>query len=98
MPAYLIVDTQPTDDTKIAEYRKLSTKAVEAAGGRFIVRGGQFKVVEGDWKPSRIVVVEFPSYQAALAFYDGGLYRAARAQRAGASAYFNAIIVEGAPQ
>jgi uncharacterized protein (DUF1330 family) len=45
-----------------------------------------------------VVLVEFPSYEGAKAFYDSELYKAARAQREGATEFFNAIIVEGLPQ
>jgi uncharacterized protein (DUF1330 family) len=99
MPAaYMIVDAKVINDEQYAGYRQLSPGAVAAAGGKFIVRGGKTETLEGTWKPSRVVVIEFPSYEAAQSFYDSELYRAARAARAGATEFFNAIIVEGLPQ
>ncbi len=98
MPAYMIVDAKVTNDEQYAGYRALSPGAIDAAGGKFIARGGQTEVLEGNWKPNRVVVVEFPTYAIAKAFYDSELYKTARAQRAGATEFFNAIIVEGLPQ
>jgi uncharacterized protein (DUF1330 family) len=98
MPAYMIVDAKVINDEQYAGYRALSPAAIAAAGGKFIARGGQTTVLEGNWNPNRVVLVEFPSYEGAKAFYDSELYKAARAQREGATEFFNAIIVEGLPQ
>lgn len=95
MAAYVIADIKVSDETRYAEYRALSPGAVAAAGGEFIVRGGRHETMEGGWKPNRMVMLKFASYDAARAFYDSELYRAARAKRAGATEYFNMIIVEG---
>jgi uncharacterized protein (DUF1330 family) len=75
----------------------LSPGAIAAAGGRFIVRGGEVDVLEGNWRPGRVVVVEFETMAAAKAFYDSALYRKAREARAGATEVFNMICVEGVP-
>ena len=61
MPAYFIVDNEVTDPTRFEKYRKQVRATVEKYGGRFLVRGGQLQTLEGDWKPKRIVVTEFPS-------------------------------------
>jgi uncharacterized protein (DUF1330 family) len=73
----------------------LSPGAIAAAGGRFIVRGGAHETLEGLWQPNRLVVIEFPSYAAARAFYDSEKYREARARRAGATEFFNMVVVDG---
>jgi uncharacterized protein (DUF1330 family) len=98
MPAYMIVDAKVINDEQYAGYRALSPAAIAAAGGKFIARGGQTAVLEGNWNPNRVVLVEFPTYEGAKAFYDSELYKAARVARAGATEFFNAIIVEGLPQ
>jgi uncharacterized protein (DUF1330 family) len=96
MPAaYVIADVKVSNPEQYEQYRALSPGAIAAAGGEFIVRGGRHETMEGSWKPSRMVVVRFPSYEKARAFYDSELYRAARAKRAGATEYFNMVIVEG---
>lgn len=62
-------------------------------GARFIVRGGAFECKEGTSR-SRNVVIEFPSYEAALACYDSANYQAAKAIRDPVSAG-DLVIVEG---
>ncbi len=90
---YVIANIQVTDPVQIEEYRKFSTAAVQAHGGEFIVRGGQQQVCEGTAYP-RTVVLRFPTYAQAQAFYDSPEYRLARQQREGA-AVFNLLCVEG---
>jgi uncharacterized protein (DUF1330 family) len=93
-PAYLVVDAKSSDPEKMAEYRRLSTLAVEKFGGRFIVRGGAYEVLEGSWTPQRLVIVELPDMEQAKAFYDSPEYVAARQARAGVSS-FDMVLVEG---
>ncbi|ODS96207.1 MAG: hypothetical protein ABS56_14210 [Lautropia sp. SCN 69-89] len=95
MPAYVIADIKVTDPEKYKQYMALSPTAIEAAGGRFLVRGGQHEVFEGNWQPNRMVMVEFPDLAAARAFYDSARYREARARRAGATEFFNMVVVQG---
>ncbi|MFN7572996.1 MAG: DUF1330 domain-containing protein [Betaproteobacteria bacterium] len=95
MSAYVIVDARVSDPEQYKQYQALSPGAIAAAGGRFLARGGRHETLEGQWRPTRMVVIEFPTYDAAKAFYDGELYRAARAKRAGATEYFNMVVVEG---
>jgi uncharacterized protein (DUF1330 family) len=94
MPAYIIVETDITDPEQYEQYKAASPGAIAAGGGRFIVRGGELAVLEGDWQPSRLVVLEFPDLEAAKAFYDSDEYTAARKLRAGA-AKLNMVAVEG---
>lgn len=93
--AYLIVDMQISDLEQYKKYMAEAPAAIKAAGGEYIVRGGRFETLEGQWTPARMAMLKFPSYEAAKAFYDGEMYRQARAKRAGATAYFNAVLVEG---
>ena len=60
MPAYLIVDNQITDPKAYDEYRRRVVPLLGRFGGRFLVRGGQISHLEGEWKPQRLVIVEFP--------------------------------------
>ncbi|MCZ2134207.1 MAG: DUF1330 domain-containing protein [Burkholderiales bacterium] len=94
MSAYTIVSIRVTDPEKYAAYMALSDAAVAAAGGRFLVRGGNPKVMEGEWPRPRVVVTEFPDRAAAEAFYESALYVKARAEREGA-AEFSMIVVDG---
>lgn len=94
MAAYVVVDAKSSDPERMAEYRRLSLLAVTKFGGRYLVRGGAYEVLEGDWRPERLVVVEFESMEKAKAFYDSPEYVAARRARAGCSR-FDMLLVEG---
>jgi uncharacterized protein (DUF1330 family) len=95
MAAYVIADVKVSDAERYKQYTALSPGAIQAAGGEFVVRGGRAEALEGDWAPGRMVVVRFPDFEKAKAFYDSALYREARAKRAGATEFFNMIVVEG---
>ncbi|MGV3572969.1 MAG: DUF1330 domain-containing protein [Ramlibacter sp.] len=98
MPAaYLIVEMKVTDPEQYKHYMAAAPAAVQAAGGEYLVRGGRHEALEGDWQPHRIAMLRFPSYEQAKAFYDGEMYTQARRQRAGATEYFNMVLVEGVP-
>ena len=92
-PAYLIVDAKSSDPQAMQRYRDLAQVAVAHYGGRYLVRGGAFQVLEGDWQPQRLVVVEFPSLEQGSKFYASPEYLAARAARAGVSS-FDMLLVE----
>lgn len=94
-PAYIIVDMQISDMEQYKRYMADAPAAVAAAGGEYLVRGGKFETLEGDWQPARIAMLRFPSFEKAQAFYDDEMYRAARAKREGATEFFNMVLVEG---
>lgn len=94
MPAYVIVDVEIHDPVKYEEYKKLTPGSIASFGGRFIVRGGQTNLLEGDWNPKRVVVVEFPDMEKAKAWYASPEYQAAKKIRQEASTG-NLILVEG---
>jgi uncharacterized protein (DUF1330 family) len=93
MPAYIVADVEVTDPAQYEDYKKLSTAAMRAHGAEVLVRGGRTEPLEGR-EPHRVVVLKFPSMQAARAFYDSPEYARARAARANA-AVMNMFIVEG---
>ena len=98
VPAYVIASvTEAHDDDALAEYRRRNTAAVEAAGGRFLVRGGALEVLEGDWDPLRVVVMAFDDMDAARAWYASDAYEAAKPLRLAASTT-QLVIVDGAPE
>jgi len=92
--AYMVVDARSSDPERMVEYRRLAQIAVEAFGGRYLVRGAAYTTLEGGWQPQRVVVLEFPSMEAAQQFYDSPEYVAARTARAGVSD-FDMLLVEG---
>ncbi len=95
MVAYVIADVDVLDSAKYEEYKKLTPQAIAKHGGRFLTRGGQTAVLEGDWRPGRVVLIEFPSLEAARSFYTSVEYTAARRARGGATRRMNMIAVEG---
>lgn len=94
MTAYIVVDARVSDPQQFLKYRELAQVAVAQYGGRYIVRGGAYTVLEGDWQPGRLVIVAFSSAEQARLFYASPEYLAARAARAEA-ADFDMLLVEG---
>ena len=94
MSGYIIANVQVTNPVQYEEYKKWSTAAMQATGAEVCVRGGQVEVLEGDWTPERIVILKFPTFEAAKAFYGVPEYLKAREARAGA-AIMRMVVVEG---
>ena len=94
MTAYVIVDMAVTDPVAIESYRKLAGESVAAHGGRFVVRGGPVEVLDGDWNPTRVVVISFPDLPRARAWRSSPDYRRACEIRDRA-ATTRMILVEG---
>ncbi len=94
MSAYVIADVTVTDAEKMAKYREWSTKAMQEHGAEVLVRGGEFEVLEGPWTPSRLVLLKFPSRDAAKAFYISQTYSHARTLREGAGV-MRMVVVDG---
>jgi uncharacterized protein (DUF1330 family) len=64
MSACVIFDVEIRDMSRYQDFMKGVKPALDAAGARYLARGGIHKVYEGDWEPRRIVVLEFPSLAA----------------------------------
>jgi uncharacterized protein (DUF1330 family) len=94
MPAYVIVETDIHDPEQYEQYKAASPGAVAAGGGKFVARGGELAVLEGDWNPSRIVILEFPDLATAKEWYASDRYQEAKRLRDGA-ARLNMVAVEG---
>jgi uncharacterized protein (DUF1330 family) len=77
VPAYVIADVEVLDpEPYAAAYSAYVADSVARHGGRFVVRGGVVEPLEGDWRPARLVVLEFPDMAALRAWYDSDEYRA----------------------
>lgn len=76
MAAYVIVDVEVLDPEAYREYTRQVPATLEPYGGRFIVRGGAYETLEGDWRPQRIVILEFPSVEQARAWHASPAYTA----------------------
>jgi uncharacterized protein (DUF1330 family) len=94
MLAYFIVDLDVHDRVGMREYLERVPGTLTKYGGRYIVRGGQFEVVEGNWQPTRVVMMEFPSMEQAKLWYDCEEYKEMKAARVKA-ARTNIVLVEG---
>ena len=94
MAAYVIVETDITDPEQYEQYKAASPGAVASGGGRFVVRGGEMAVLEGDWHPSRLVILEFEDLEAATRWYASEENQEVMKLRAGA-ARLNMVAVQG---
>ncbi len=94
MSAYIIADISVHDLEQYKEYVALAPGFVEKHQGKYMVRGGETDVVEGNWRPQRLVVVEFPSKEHAHAFLQDPDYQSIAALRHAATTS-NLLVVEG---
>jgi uncharacterized protein (DUF1330 family) len=94
MPAYVVIETNVEDPEQYELYKAASPAAVRSGGGRFVARGGELAVLEGDWQPSRLVILEFPDLDAVRRWYDSPEYVEARRLREGA-ANLRMVAVQG---
>jgi uncharacterized protein (DUF1330 family) len=95
MTAYVIADIDVHDEEAYREYVALVPATLQPYGGRFVVRAGHHETLEGDWRPHRLVVIEFPSASHARRWHESEDYRAAQAIRHRTSAG-SLVVVEGA--
>lgn len=94
MKAFVIAAETIKDESMFSEYRKAVSATFEAFGGKFIVRGGNLTLLEGEWTQPRLVIIEFPSREAAEGWYRSPEYQKIIGLRLN-SAVTNLIIVEG---
>lgn len=94
MTAYIIVDIDVHDPEGYDEYRRLAAPTVRDAGGKYVVRGGNAQVLEGDWNPTRFVILEFEDAAAARAWWSSEEYAPIREIRY-RTAHSKMILVEG---
>ena len=95
-PAYLIVEMHVTDMEQYKQYMAQAPAQIKAYGGEYLVRGGRSETLEGDWRPHRVALLKFPSFEQAQAFYrDSEYVKRVKPLREGATEYFNMVLVEG---
>lgn len=81
MPAYVLAHIDITDPENYKEYVRLVPQTIAPYGGRFLVRGPAPEVLEGDWIPNRLVLLEFPSVEDARRWWASPEYAPAKARR-----------------
>lgn len=95
MTAYVLANVEAHNTEAYQEYVRRNTELVQQYGGRFIARGGAVEVLEGDWALKRLVVIEFPSVEAARTWYHSPEYQAIVPIRRGNAHTHLLAIVEG---
>lgn len=81
MPAYIVVEINVKDPAVFEEYKQLSPATIKQYGGRYLARGGAKEILEGDWNPPRLVILEFPSMEQARIWYNSPEYTHAKSFR-----------------
>jgi uncharacterized protein (DUF1330 family) len=81
MAGYVVAVDEDTDPEGIAHHRQIVPAIIEQFGGRFLVHGGKTEALEGDWEPSRLIIIEFPSAEQARAWWSSAEYAEAKALR-----------------
>ena len=94
MSAYMIVNVDVKDPTVYEEYKAKVPALIRKYGGEYLVRGGRFVIVEGDWKPTRLVILRFPDITSAQSLYNDPEYQPLKALRQRASKT-DIVVVEG---
>lgn len=94
MPAYVIAHIDVKDPVRYEDYKKMSPISITKFGGRFIVRGAKAEVLEGTWDPKRLVLLEFPSADAARQWWASDDYAEAKALRQSTSTG-DMVLLEG---
>lgn len=81
MPAFVIADINVHDPERYEDYKAGSPGSIAEFGGRFVARGGAVEALEGDWEPTRVVIIEFPDADSARRWYHSDGYQALKAIR-----------------
>ena len=94
MTAYVIVDIDVHDPDGYEDYKKLAPAIVAAFGGTYLARGGRTETLEGDWSPSRLVILQFESVEQAKKWVNSPEYSEARKMRL-ATTDSKMVVIEG---
>jgi len=94
MPAYVVVDINVNDPAGYEDYKGLAPPSIAANQGRYLARGGQTEILEGDWTPNRLVILQFDTIEQAKKWLSSLEYSAARELRHRTAAT-NMVVIEG---
>ena len=94
MSGYVIANINVKNSEAYKEYVGKVKPIVEKFGGEYLVRNGEFKVIDGEWKHPRTVVIKFPTYEKALEWYNSEEYKHIKLIRL-ANSVANGIIIKG---
>ncbi len=94
MAVYVVVNVRVTDPARYAQYRDKAPDTIARYGGRYLARGGAVEVIEGEWDPQRLVLLEFESMERFREWYDSPEYTPLKRLR-GESTVTELVVVEG---
>jgi uncharacterized protein (DUF1330 family) len=94
MPVFVVVQIDVHDPVTYEGYKEMATATIGMYGGRYALRGGSVKTLEGTWNPKRLVILEFPTAERAQAWWDSPEYAGPKAIRQ-RCANTEMILVEG---
>ena len=94
MSAYVVVEISIEDPVTYERYKTLAPPSIGLYGGRYLVRGGTMQTLEGNWKPERFVILEFPSAEVAGKWWNSPEYAEAKSLRQ-SCAHTQMLLIEG---
>ncbi len=94
MPAYFVVHVKVKDPVRYEEYKAQAPASIRQYGGRYLTRGGKTLVIEGNWTPERLVLVEFPTVERGLEWWNSPEYAGPKSLRH-ATAETTMVLLEG---
>jgi uncharacterized protein (DUF1330 family) len=95
MPAYWVARSRVIDPVEYKKYTDPLRPIFDKYGGKVLARGGRFRIMEGPEKFSRHVVIEFPTFEQAVACFNSPEYQAAAAFRRNGAGEVENVIVDG---
>lgn len=96
MVAYWVARANVNNPDQYKKYADLAPGIIEKFGGKFLARGGKFKILEGPEKFRRFVVIEFPSFESAVACHESPAYaEAATHRKKDGASELEIVIVDG---
>ena len=94
-PAFWLARSKVIRPDEYFEYVKRAGPASKEFGAKILSRGGRFEILEGKREFERFVLVEYPSFDAAMEFYHSSAYQEAASFRLGGAGINELVIVEG---
>ncbi len=94
MAVYAVVNIRITDPDRYAEYREQAPPTIARYGGKYLARGGKTEVLEGEWTPQRLVILEFESMERFHEWYNSPEYAPLKRLR-GETTLSDFVVIEG---
>ena len=94
MAVYAVVNIRITDPDRYAKYREQAPPTIARYGGKYLARGGKTEVLEGEWTPQRLVILEFESMERFNEWYDSPEYAPLKRLR-GETTISDFVVIEG---